>query len=116
MRMDGAPSTASVAPCAGAGIEIMKWMQGKRIIMSPPARGRGLKWYDALQGGRRMAVAPCAGAGIEIPKEYRLLRKVTVAPCAGAGIEIAHYHIQSSEGSGSPPARGRGLKFLSGRS
>ena len=57
----------AVAPCAGAGIEIL---------------------HTNLREGA-IIVAPCAGAGIEIAQLHFLPLIAGVAPCAGAGIEIS---------------------------
>ena len=61
----------SVAPCAGAWIEI----------------AMHLEQWQAVH-----IVAPCAGAWIEIPPPYLLCSVVKVAPCAGAWIEIRILH------------------------
>ena len=58
------------------------------LAQSPPARGRGLKYYAVVSIRADAMVAPCAGAGIEI----------AIHSCASTPIT-------------SPPARGRGLKY-----
>ena len=63
----------SVAPCAGAGIEMLL-----TVALNSPQR-----------------VAPCAGAGIEIHTPEDRPARRPVAPCAGAGIEITAYTPRS---------------------
>ena len=57
-------------------------------MMSPPARGRGLKSLGLRHSPRLPDVAPCAGAWIEIVGVVRRGAWAGVAPCAGAWIEI----------------------------
>ena len=87
----GKDCPGGVAPYAGAGIEILSALVSViSACVSPPTRGRELKWYSGrhilphrlrrpLRGGRELkylrtnvlsqdgqGVAPYAGAGIEI--------------------------------------------------
>ena len=80
----------TVAPCAGAWIEIAAWRHGHAIYLK---------------------VAPCAGAWIEISGWPTFPRQAGVAPCAGAWIEIAGIHPRTYL-LPSLPVRERGLKFL----
>ncbi len=41
--MDNVISAEGVAPCAGAGIETLDMDPPTGVMLSPPARGRGLK-------------------------------------------------------------------------
>ena len=57
-------------------------------------------------------VAPCVGAWVEIKRlcqEQHVRRRV--APCVGAWVEIT-VHCQNTELVKSPPAWGRGLKYI----
>ena len=55
-----------VAPLAGAWIEIFPLVFARHIIESLPSRERGLKFEEYSRKGGRIAVAPLAGAWIEI--------------------------------------------------
>ena len=78
----------TVAPLAGAWIEIDNW------------RANGFE----------ILVAPLAGAWIEIPPPEPINKLVSVAPLAGAWIEIALFIIKQIAIE-SLPSRERGLKF-----
>ena len=58
----------TVAPFAGAWIEITLMKSGKSCIKSLPSRERGLKCSISLDLQDRGLVAPFAGAWIEIEK------------------------------------------------
>ena len=76
--------TNTVAPRAGAGIEIC-W------------------FYDEDSWG---SVAPRAGAGIEIKADWTNHIAVSVAPRAGAGIEIIPWPPPSAYAARRPSRRG----------
>ena len=57
------------------------------LLMSPPARGRGLKHRALCGNGGFRSVAPRAGAWIETKKLLPYPLAATVAPRAGAWIE-----------------------------
>ena len=78
---------AGVAPLAGARIEIWSARLMKTNRLSPPSRGRELK-YVLQPLGDALDVAPLAGARIEM--------SATRGPCRGTR---------------SPPSRGRELKL-----
>ncbi len=59
-------SRLAVAPCAGAWIEIAKGCINISKAVSPPARGRGLKYGSSSSFLGLQNVAPCAGAWIEM--------------------------------------------------
>ena len=44
-------TSAHVAPCAGAWIETLSPKDGSDVVVSPPARGRGLKLLIDHLGG-----------------------------------------------------------------
>ena len=75
----------AVAPCAGAGIEINHFNPSFPAAMSPPARGRGLKYASGSAYVDKTNVAPCAGAGIEIRKLIRQLGLGPGRPLRGGG-------------------------------
>ena len=59
--------TGEVAPLAGAWIEILPAsVFPSSFRLSPPSRGRGLKYVDAVTDPETGEVAPLAGAWIEI--------------------------------------------------
>ena len=78
----------TVAPLAGAWIEIL-W-NGKRAekSVSLPSRERGLKSFHKDRIPFPFFVAPLAGAWIEIQSIYWMGWTGGVAPLAGAWIEI----------------------------
>ena len=75
---------AHVAPLAGAGIEIIRW----------------------LKSSMGSFVAPLAGAGIEIWRSASRTPLDVVAPLAGAGIEIVVCNNVVSSFSRRPSRRG----------
>ena len=78
---------SNVAPCTGAWIETSVGKEGVAVVMSHPARVRGLKHRKGFVFCRVKPVAPCTGAWIET--------------------EIENDVCQTSQ---SHPARVRGLK------
>jgi len=83
--------TDRVAPRAGAWIETTREAEmDKKLLLSPPARGRGLKQPQPSTSKARKHVAPRAGAWIETIR-YRCAYgpSAVVAPRAGAWIETA---------------------------
>ncbi len=80
----------SVAPRAGAWIEIGDQYTILVGIRSHPVRVRGLKSITYPDATDRTAVAPRAGAWIEILYDPKRHPKLAVAPRAGAWIEIQH--------------------------
>ena len=87
---------SSVAPLAGAWIEIESLQITESLSSSLPSRERGLKFLPGCSFGRRTNVAPLAGAWIEIYKLSTALWEQSVAPLAGAWIEIL-YRRQSEK-------------------
>ena len=79
----------SVAPFAGAWIEIKYCRIDKQIARSLPSRERGLKSVSRAAATVVTPVAPFAGAWIEITISFIVLVAEMVAPFAGAWIEIA---------------------------
>ena len=79
----------SVAPFAGAWIEIYSYKNNNGLI----------------------PVAPFAGAWIEILSQQKLLTMYIVAPFAGAWIEIMFNTGNCASVPLSLPSRERGLKF-----
>ena len=77
---------SGVAPRAGAWIETERNYSPARGIMSPPARGRGLKRIMVCHIINRF-VAPRAGAWIETSARSGVAVQPNVAPRAGAWIE-----------------------------
>ena len=63
--------------------------------MSPPMRGRGLKFFFSVTLFPDVLVAPYAGAWIEILCKMGNPYKSMVAPYAGAWIEIDYYNYRS---------------------
>ena len=78
----------SVAPFAGAWIEISLDFFGCAGAGSLPSRERGLKLVYTPRKQRTVPVAPFAGAWIEIDGERQEKAVGMVAPFAGAWIEI----------------------------
>ena len=77
----------TVAPHAGAWIEIVTPNPATDIATSPLTQGRGLKYITA-DNISFFHVAPHAGAWIEIPLLLSVCLGIVVAPHAGAWIEI----------------------------
>ena len=105
------PGRPAVAPCAGAWVEIFRWAQGHLSASSPPVRGHGLKSRGAYSSSPLSAVAPCAGAWVEITRWNWLASGMRSPPVRGRGLTFrlilsTCYHRRS------PPVRGRGLKYL----
>ena len=57
------PISATVAPCAGAGIEIEIEDAALAVHQSPPARGRGLKFVFPAADKLRELGRPLRGGG-----------------------------------------------------
>ena len=81
---------ASVAPLAGAWVEIVSGLYGSN-------------------GGH---VAPLAGAWVEINKSVNETVRPMVAPLAGAWVEIKEWRFLENPHKTSLPSRERGLKLL----
>ena len=107
------PGYTYVAPRAGAWIETRITGNTHAALMSPPARGRGLKPLPHSPYWTLAYVAPRAGAWIETDVRIPLHRVGRVAPRAGAWIETNRYCWSLASSATSPPARGRGLKQYS---
>ncbi len=82
------PNRITVAPRAGAWIEIAISSGVSRSRSSLPVRERGLKFPEIFGYGELLDVAPRAGAWIEIPPIKCSIPSRLVAPRAGAWIEI----------------------------
>ena len=78
----------SVAPHAGAWIEMLERQNEIKKNMSRPTRARGLKCQAGASANAAGVVAPHAGAWIEIRSGCVLKATNIVAPHAGAWIEI----------------------------
>ena len=78
----------SVAPFAGAWIEMQICKNRTRRAASLPSRERGLKYPADGTRPRDELVAPFAGAWIEINGKKLTTLQSVVAPFAGAWIEI----------------------------
>ncbi len=88
-KADVAQYAASVAPLAGAWIEILHRLEMSHIAdLSLPSRERGLKFVELNGAMSGLTVAPLAGAWIEMGEVEKNRRVVSVAPLAGAWIEI----------------------------
>ena len=61
----------------------------KKNCVSPPIRGRGLKFIRTMLLIIGVQVAPYTGAWIEIPEKRKIFNKAHVAPYTGAWIEIS---------------------------
>ena len=85
----------------------------KKIMSSPPTRGRGLKPSKEEILARAHAVAPHAGAWVETLAAILASFLGYVAPHAGAWVETTVPGPTGPTGPTSPPTRGRGLKLLS---
>ena len=99
----------TVAPFAGAWIEMITNTMFRFRMLSLPSRERGLKWQWQQRADAQKDVAPFAGAWIEILVVTLNVPASPVAPFAGAWIEIllpdkALPHLPSL------PSRERGLK------
>ena len=73
-----------------------------------PARGRGLKYADAVVGdgaGSR----PRKGAWIEIGIDHRVSRDSQVAPARGRGLKYADAVV--GDGAGSRPRKGAWIEI-----
>ena len=81
-------SSITVAPYAGAWIEMHLVVHHDGGQPSRPTRARGLKWRGSTTCPSTRRVAPYAGAWIEITATRTARRPVFVAPYAGAWIEI----------------------------
>ena len=55
--------------------------------MSPPMRGRGLKYEEKDEPNRRIQVAPYAGAWIDIIQNNNTYAQFIVAPYVGRGLK-----------------------------
>ena len=100
----------SVAPLAGAWIEILLRDFKNAFGESLPSRERGLKYISGSKNYTFFSVAPLAGAWIEIGDCPDYFGTAYVAPLAGAWIEIFNFHgfcllLKSL------PSRERGLKW-----
>ncbi len=76
-----------VAPRAGAWIETSEDYSDSGYVLSPPARGRGLKLKKLYYEEGPKIVAPRAGAWIETGPGRTFQEPGGVAPRAGAWIE-----------------------------
>ena len=79
---------AVVAPFAGAWIEMTTVKNDLPYLRSLPSRERGLKSLFYWKGVAWKNVAPFAGAWIEIFSSCSKMHGTEVAPFAGAWIEI----------------------------
>ena len=103
----------SVAPFAGAWIEILSYLlQLVGIVASLPSRERGLKFIKNTFGIKFDRSLPSRERGL---KWFVYAAKITgevVAPFAGAWIEIQFISYATSTTASSLPSRERGLKCL----
>ena len=102
----------SVAPFAGAWIEILSYLlQLVGIVASLPSRERGLKFIKNTFGIKFDRSLPSRERGL---KWFVYAAKITgevVAPFAGAWIEIQFISYATSTTASSLPSRERGLKL-----
>ena len=103
----------TVAPFAGARIEMAWERSGNTRRKSLPSRERGLKSAKHVKKFHRVSSLPSRERGLKswIQEEYD--EAIQVAPFAGARIEIARQRFYSQDNM-SLPSRERGLKLMSG--
>ena len=103
-------ATRSVAPLAGARIEIPGTTRRRRRRQSLPSRERGLKYRQPFRRLGRSSSLPSRERGLKLIKEDYKMSTTKVAPLAGARIEII---LMTSVAwvCTSLPSRERGLKF-----
>ena len=75
------PALYSVAPRAGAGIEMIPAMCPYIGVRVAPRAGAGIEIWSIAPSTQRSAVAPRAGAGIEIEAQKQMLM-LDVSPLA----------------------------------
>ena len=103
-------SIGTVAPFAGAWIEIHISLIGRIIVSVAPFAGAWIEIPKEKQAGGQKTVAPFAGAWIEILVFFaENSYSYCVAPFAGAWIEIYTFDLNTVK-SKSLPSRERGLK------
>ena len=100
----------TVAPFAGAWIEMITNTMFRFRMLSLPSRERGLKWQWQQRADAQKDVAPFAGAWIEIKALLLIPLLLRVAPFAGAWIEITSIVLPATA-PWSLPSRERGLKW-----
>ena len=80
----------TVAPHAGAWVEIPAHPRRRAALWSPPTRGRGLKWRKPVPARRSWSVAPHAGAWVEIQMGTAWSRRSCGRPPrGGVGLNLA---------------------------
>ena len=99
----------TVAPLAGAWIEILSILFYKKIREVAPLAGAWIEIPIRRKGGQHKWVAPLAGAWIEIFSVPISNSISSVAPLAGAWIEISQLPATRMP-NWSLPSRERGLK------
>ena len=100
-----------VAPRAGAWIETNNRDSQRKILMSRPARARGLKLRCNCINNRTIRVAPRAGAWIETQIGRYLEKSGLSRPARARGLKH-FFRIFFKIIIMSRPARARGLKRL----
>ncbi|MFZ4440212.1 MAG: hypothetical protein ACOYOS_17435, partial [Syntrophales bacterium] len=75
------------APRAGAWIETRFLLRAPRFLLSPPARGRGLKRMSRGTALHPAASPPARGRGLKPKRSLQTSNAKPVAPRAGAWIE-----------------------------
>ena len=83
----------------------------RALVVSPPARGRGLKHLTEGPPHGPQLVAPRAGAWIETMISPPVATRWLSPPARGRGLKHDDEIGNKAMGK-SPPARGRGLKPL----
>ena len=75
-------------------MKYLPWATRSKFLLSPPSRGRGLKFICEYPLDGDAIVAPLAGAWIEILAVGDKIEVPVVAPLAGAWIEIENYQTK----------------------
>ena len=101
----------TVAPLAGARIEIQWDLHTASPAVSLPSRERGLKFNRIIQVQKILSSLPSRERGLKFTESLVYYVPLIVAPLAGARIEIAYLGC-SIDYLASLPSRERGLKSL----
>ena len=105
-------TVTTVAPFAGAWIEIARWqVSTSAAAQVAPFAGAWIEMRTSRFIPVRTAVAPFAGAWIEMQVYVFPLSMTFVAPFAGAWIEIRSARRTAVPWKASLPSRERGLKL-----
>ena len=81
-----------------------------RCTVSPPSRGRGLKWRNVYPLECPHWSPPSRGRGLKYTVNVEDERDIRSPPSRGRGLKSVDQGLPV-EGPSSPPSRGRGLKF-----